>query len=85
MYSHTVEDIAAFIKSMQKTIKGDVSLEDAVAIHDADMGDRRQAMSEKMGTLVMVRRLPKLSKLQSRLEFADHPPRFILHQTTRKH
>jgi len=47
-YSHTLFDTAALTKAMQKPIKGNVSLEDKVAIHNAEMEARRQAMAEKM-------------------------------------
>jgi hypothetical protein len=48
VYSHTLGDVAAFTKAMQKPIKENVSLEDTVAIHNAEMEARRQAMAEKM-------------------------------------
>jgi hypothetical protein len=48
VYSHTLGDVAAFTKSMQKPIKENVSLEDTVAKHNAEMEAKRQAMAEKM-------------------------------------
>jgi len=48
VYSHTLSDVAAFTKAMQKPIKDNVSLEDTVAKHNAEMEARRQAMAEKM-------------------------------------
>jgi hypothetical protein len=48
VYSHTLGDVAAFTKAMQKPIKENVSLEDTVAIHNDEVEARRQAMTEKM-------------------------------------
>jgi hypothetical protein len=48
VYSHTLGDVAAFTKAMAKPIKENVSLEDTVAIHNAEMEARRQAMAEKI-------------------------------------
>ena len=48
VYSHTLGNVAAFTKIMQKPIQENVSLEDTVAIHNAEMDAMRQAMTEKM-------------------------------------
>jgi len=48
VYSHTLDDIAVFTKSIQKPIKNNVSLEDTAANHNAEIEAWRQAMAKKM-------------------------------------
>jgi len=48
VYSHILGDLAAVTKSVQKPIKENVNLEDTVAIHNAEMEARTQAMAENM-------------------------------------
>ena len=48
VYSHIESHVAAFIKATLKSVKDNVSLEDVVARHNAEMEARRQALAEKM-------------------------------------
>jgi len=82
-YSHTLFDTAALTKAMQKPIEGNVSLEDKVAIHNAEMEARRRLWRRKCEKLGMVRQLPKihprLSKFSSMVGFTSHPARSTFH------